>query len=412
MRMHAAADSTTVHFVYPHGPRIACPDAIGRKVGQRLGERGYRVLHYDLQQAGAIVPGGNDILLGHPHMAPWTVFRRSAAKPGWRRILALSPFCHGDDLQCAFLDPVLRRVDQYLAITGRYWYDTTKDSRFAHWLPKMVHIDLAVDRADFPPVKTSFAPPGRRRFVYIGHTAWFKNCEYLSRIAAAMPEAEISWIGRGKPIANLRPYGPIDFSTPEGQQLVAGHDVLLTVGKADANPTTILESMAWGLIPACTSQSGYSGHESIINVPLDDVESAVKVLRALQRAPEGQLRQIQAQNWRLLEEHFNWDRLTAQVIAAMESDASPPLGFEPVSRRAALKWAAISSPNSMVRPMNLARCLKYQLLSGNAGASGLGHGFAVARNPGAQAGQDRPVDGDRRKGSCLISTKRSRENDA
>jgi len=60
-----------------------------------------------------------------------------------------------------------------LAITGNAWMKRLKDSPFQHWEPKIVHVDLAVDRADFPIIKKNFNPAGKRRFLYIGHTAWY-----------------------------------------------------------------------------------------------------------------------------------------------------------------------------------------------------------------------------------------------
>jgi glycosyltransferase involved in cell wall biosynthesis len=351
----------TVHFVYPHGERIATPFAIGRNVGQRLAQR-YRVIHYDLTETGVIRPGPDDVLLGHPYQAPWTIFRRSARQRGWKRIIAISPFAHGDLIQCAFEDPILRRCDLYLAITGRYWFETIETSDFAHWRPKMVHLDLSIDRHDYPPLKHVFNPPGKRRFVYIGHTGWFKNTQYLSEIARRMPETEISWIGIGEPIVGVRARGVVDFATAHARQLVSEHDFLITVGKSDANPTTILEAMAWGLLPVCTPQSGYAGYAGIENVPLGDPDAAVAKLRALQAAPEAQLLAIQRANWQRLDDYFNWDRFTNQVIEGIESDASPAMLPEPLSRKMRLRWAAMTSPYSLMRPMNFARFWGYELL--------------------------------------------------
>lgn len=344
---------TTVHLVYPHGPRIACPDAIGRKLAERLRAR-YAVRLYEWDEPRAIRPGPDDILLGHPHPAPWTCFRMSMGRPGWRKVIVLAPYHHGDLEQVAFLDPIVARADRFLAITGNYWAATLARSPFAHWLPKLTHLDLAVDREDFPPAKAAFAPPGRRRFVYIGHSGWTKNTPYLSAIAARMPEAEIAWIGAGRaPIPGLRPLGFQDFRREEARSLVAGYDFMITVGRADANPTTVLEAMAWGLIPVCTPQSGYIGYEGIVNLPLDRPEAAVARLRWLQMLPDATLRRLQRANWELLDAHFTWDRFAAQVVAAIEEPARPAAGRAPLARRARLRWASLTSPYSPLRPGGL-----------------------------------------------------------
>ena len=264
------------------------------------------------------------------------------------------PFNHADLVQVAFADSFLHRCDLMLAVTGNAWFDTVESSPFSHWRPKMVHVDLAVDRDDFPRVKTKFNPPGQRRFVYIGHTLWYKNTGYLSEIAAAMPESRISWIGSSdRGIRRLLPLGRQDFSTAAGRSVVAEHDFLLTVGSSDSNPTTILEAAAWGLVPVCTRESGYAGYRGIVNVPLDDPAGAVEVLRGLQQAPEDELEEMRAQNDRLLDEHFTWDRFATQVVEAIESDASPALGYEPLARRLKLRFAALRSPYSVLRRPNL-----------------------------------------------------------
>ena len=349
---------TTIHLVYAHGPRISCPDAIGRHLGEHLETR-YNVLYYNWQDTRLIRPGPADVLIGHPHPVPWTCFRRSARLNGWKRVLLMSPYHHGDDVQVAFLESVIRHCDLYLAITGNHWFSSIDKSLYSHWLPKMIHLDLAVDRAEFPPIKQDFNAPGQRRFVYIGNCFAGKNVGYLTQIAHLMPDAEVAWIGRGKPgIPGLRARGYQDFNTDEARNILAGYDFMLTVGKADANPATILETMAWGLIPVCTPESGYVGHSGIVNVPLDHAQEVVRILRQLQQQPDKQVKAWQAENWQLLDTHFNWDRFSRQVIDAIESNTSPALGHMSRARAWRIRWAALRSPHFYLRPRNLKRFLQ------------------------------------------------------
>jgi glycosyltransferase involved in cell wall biosynthesis len=345
---------TTVHFVYPHRPRISAPSAIGRKVGERLRARGYEVVHYDIDEARVIRPGADDVLLGHPHEAPWSVFRRSAARGGWRRKLLLMPYVHVDEYHVSLADPIIRNCDLFLAITGSTWFETVPSSIAFHWLPKMVHVDLAVDRADFPRVKTAFNPPGSRRFLYIGHTGWYKNTPYLTELAERMPEFEFAWIGSDVPgIPGLRAYGRRDFTTPAARTLVAKHDFLLTVGVGDANPTTVLEAMAWGLIPVCTPESGYAGRTGIVNVPAGDVSAAAAVLQDLQELPASELFALQAANDDDLDRHFTWDRFTDQVVAAIESTESPALLSIDRRQTARLRWLSARRQATVFGPRQL-----------------------------------------------------------
>jgi glycosyltransferase involved in cell wall biosynthesis len=336
--------ATRVHLVYPHGDRISTPDAIGRELGLRL-EAAYEVVYHDWDEREAIVPEPGDVLLGHPHPDPNTVFRLSVELDGWERRLMMLPFSHRDLQWVAFTKSIVPKCDLFLAITGPYWFRTVGESRCSHWAPKMIHLDLAIDRKNYPPLKTSFGVPGKRRVVYIGHTVGYKNTSYLSEIAALVPEAEFAWIGNGtRTIPGLTPLGQVEFDSPAGRVVVSQFDFMLTVGTADPNPTTILEAMAWGLIPICTPTSGYEGIRGIPNVPLDDAPAAAAILRRLLHADEAELVKMQSENWQKLDEHYTWDRFAAQVVGAIESTDSPPLLRESLGRRLEFTFYDLTSP--------------------------------------------------------------------
>lgn len=358
---------TTVHFVYPHRPRISAPSAIGRHVGQELAARGFEVVHYDIDEARKIRPGSDDVLLGHPHEAPWSVFRRSAAAKGWRRRLLLMPYVHVDTYHLSLAESVIRNCDLFLAITGTTWFETIASSVTAHWRPKMVQVDLAVDRRDFPRVKAAFNPPGARRFLYIGHTGWYKNTGYLSELAARLPEFEFAWIGNGDTLPGLTAYGSRDFATDAARALVAEHDFLLTVGVGDANPTTVLEAMAWGLLPVCTPESGYAGRRGITNVPANDADQAIAVLRDLQARTGEDLSALRAANDDQLDRHFNWSRFTDQVVGAIESNESRDCLPLPRRTRLRVRRLALARQATVFRPDRLRPTARTLLESSAAG---------------------------------------------
>ena len=337
----APSATATVHLVYPHGPGISAPDSIGRNLGRRLAGR-YTVVLHDWMERAVIKPGEGDVLVGHPHPSRATVFQRSCRQRGWRRVLMLTPFTQ-DLAQVAFEDAVIAHCDEFLAICGPYWFDDLERSPFSHWAPKMQRLDLAIDRLDYPPIKTRFNDLGERRLVYIGHTKAFKNTAYLSEIARRLNGIEVAWIGTGSPLAGLRPLGWLDFATQPARNLVSGYDFMITVGSADANPTTILEAMAWGLIPICTPQSGYRDVAGIFNVPLGDAPGAAIAIIDLLRRPSAELQEIQRANWSLLDRDYTWDRFAERVVAAIESADRPALGSRTRSNRARFGLATIRS---------------------------------------------------------------------
>jgi hypothetical protein len=98
------------------------------------------------------------------------------------------------------------------------------------------------------------------------------------------------------------------------------------------------------MIPVSTPTSGYDGIPSIANVPLDDAPAAAAIVRRLLVANESELDAMRSANWRLLDEHYTWDRFAAQVIAAIESTESPPLLHESLKRRVQFTLYDLSSP--------------------------------------------------------------------
>ena len=191
----------------------------------------------------------------------------------------------------------------------------------------MRHMDLAVNRTFFPFVKTQFNPPGQRKFLYIGHTAHNKNVGYLSQLQQQCESADISWAGRGrKKIPGVHVLGFMDFSQPEARAKVAEFDFMITVGAMDANPTTILESMAWGLIPTVTMQSGYENRAGIVNVPLNDVAGRGARLQASCRPQtDAELLETQRLGQEAIDTHYRWDRFYADVRAAIDGTESPAI---------------------------------------------------------------------------------------
>jgi hypothetical protein len=315
----------TVHFVYPRDPaRHASPFCIGNEVGDRL-QRDFDVRFYGWRDTLTITPQPGDMLLGHPHWRKDSIFERSVRQPGWARRILMAPYV--DDLrQVAFYDRHMDLCDLFLAITGNYWFARVDQCTGRRWAPKMRHMDLAVNRAHFPFVKTRFNPPGQRKFLYIGHTAHNKNVGYLSQLQRQCADADISWMGKGrKKIPGVVPLGLRNFADPAVLQEVAGYDFMITVGAMDANPTTIMEAMGWGLVPVVTRQSGYENSPGIVNLPLADVAGSQQVFHHLQTCPNDELLDLQRRGQARLDSHFHWDRFYADVKQALVGSDSPPI---------------------------------------------------------------------------------------
>lgn len=322
---------------------------IGATLLRHWERMGIQAVAYDWDELRSIRPEPGDVLIGHPHPMRGTVWRRSARRPGWARVIAMSPY-NGDLRQVGFLDEILGNADEYLAITGAYWYELLHDSYMGHWAARTQHLDLAVDRDVHPRIKTKFSPPGSRRILYLGHTGWQKDPEYLERIAELRPDWSWSWMGNGRPLAGWHAYGRRDIGDPATRELIAEHDFVITVGSFDANPMTILETMAWGLLPVCTPTSGYAGEPGITNVPVGDELGAIEVLESLQQMSEDELRKLVARNDERLADHYNWERFCRDVDSALHRRESTAASVPSADARSAIRRATRNSPYALHRP--------------------------------------------------------------
>jgi glycosyltransferase involved in cell wall biosynthesis len=338
----------TIHLVYPHRNKISAPDVIGFTLMQALATLD-EVVAYEWDSVGKIVPRPGDMLIGHPHPIPCTIFRRSLHHENWSRIIILQPF-NLDINQVGYLDSIIDDCDLFLAITGKYWFDRIDQSPLARWSPKMRHVDLAVDRNSFPRIKSTFNPPGKRKFIYIGDDNPVKNVSLLSTVARALPEYCFGWAGSGSDHKGLLRLGYRDFSSQSCQKLISQYDFLITLGTADANPTTILEAMSWGLVPICTPTSGYENTPGIVTVPTNDMDGTISVIRQLQYAPEEELVSLVTQSDELLNNHFTWDRFCGQVMSALMSKDSP-------------QWEQTSQNRSVARRTVWSKPSTYQALA-------------------------------------------------
>lgn len=278
----------------------------------------------------------NDIFLGHPyfpHSREGFGVTEIAAKAAVRpNVFALITPLHCDigintpHINRAFLDDVERLMpatDVLFAIMGDFWWDQWSASPYAHWMPKMVRLDMAVDVFRYPRVKTQFNPPGKRGYLYIGSSDYRKGTDHLGQLIESLGSYPAGWIGYGPDIPNVPRISGNRALTPEFMAEVAEKfDFFISPSRADPNPTTILESMAWGFPVVCTPQSGYYETSYRRNIYLDDLDRSVAMLRELQYADEADLVRMANEARHVVETHYTWDRFTSTVVKhlGLESD--------------------------------------------------------------------------------------------
>ncbi len=293
------------------------PVTITARLYQALRARGPTRL-YDWTERVAVPAGPEDVLVGHPFPGDdRRVWNRACLEGRAGLTVALLPLSHRMAEANAFLDPYVPRLDAILGIMGPYWWDTWRQGPFAHWADKLTPVDMAIDVDRFPRVKRGFNPPGRRTFVYLGGEGAQKGTHLLSILFGQARRHRCIWIGNGRPIPNVEQRGFAELTPDFVRRLADEADVFVTMGVSDANPTTILEAMAWGF-PVCnTPESGYHGLPELTPLSTTDMRHNLEVLDRMQDAPEAALLAQADAARRRVEADYGWDRFLSTVLGGL-----------------------------------------------------------------------------------------------
>jgi hypothetical protein len=301
----------TVHLVYPYQPppgrAYSAPWTIGMELGKALRKAGHQVVQYDWDQPGVIAPSPGDILIGHPSPEPGRVFRSSLCAP-WSRVIGIAPW-NGSDEYTERMDATVMRSDHTFLICGGYWAQRRPD----RWMGRTTCLDMFVPIEGYPWLDIQRRPPGRRRFLYIGCTVPQKNTAYLEALISATGYT-VGHAGYGR-VAGSIEHGMVDFQSEAGRRLVAEYDYLIMTGSHDANPTTVLEAAAWGLVPVLTDGCGWTS-DDLRAVRLPDCDGA-EVMREAQSMPTDMLEAWAAHNRERALSVFTPARFTPHILDAI-----------------------------------------------------------------------------------------------
>lgn len=277
--------------------------------------------------------GPDDIFIGHPYFphkeggyGVTELAVREIMRP--KKLALISPLhcdvnIKSDHINKDFLDDIdklLPSADILFGIMGEYWWDQWDKSPYAHWKPKMIRLDMAVDTTRYPRIKNSFNPKGKRGYLYIGNSSDpRKGTEFLSCLMSNIVNCRVGWIGYGPDIPNVPRIAELSALSPEFMASIASeYDFFISPAVADPNPTTILESMSWGFPVVCTPQSGYYETNYMKNIFLDDLERSIEVLTSLQYMDDFHLIQMSNTARNIVESKYTWCDLTSKIISSLD----------------------------------------------------------------------------------------------
>jgi glycosyltransferase involved in cell wall biosynthesis len=311
----------TIHLVYPHDKtrRASAPWSIGYNLAVGLRKRGHHVQCYDWEDQLCIFPDSqDDILIGHPHPDPGKCFRTSMVAP-WKMVASIAPW-NGSLEYLKDQQYIWDKVDHVFSICGaRWWPDPSMKLLYKNPRRNATRLDMAIDPQYFPPLKQSYNPPGQRRFLYIGCTVPIKGTDYLTELFPAPSFDTLAHIGHGN-IPNIGvAHGYLDLQSDAAKHTISQYDFLIMPGIHDANPTTVLEAMAWGLIPVLSEGCGYTTDDYHGYKLTRTCTTDAELIESLQRAEETTLRDLASHNRDLVRSRYTWQRFVNSVALVLEA---------------------------------------------------------------------------------------------
>lgn len=306
---------STAHIIYPFDLKKQInPWSIGNNLYFILRKK-YYVKTYNWTSVQKIIPKNGDILIGHPHSNPFTIFRRSFMSNKWSKKIVIQPF-NGDLEQMSHLYNVIDKCDEFIAICGSYWIKYLNKSVLKVWKNKITQVDLGLYKEKYPFIKKKFNKIGKRKFLFIGndysYNNFAKNLNYLKLISKKSQIKNFATIGNKK-VGDIKHYGWLNLANKKSLKIISKYDFLIHTSKFDANPSTVLESMSWGLIPVITKECGYEGLNKNCYIPSKNVLTAIGKLKDLQNLDENVLKKIQLENLNLLEKKYNWKNFRKKI---------------------------------------------------------------------------------------------------
>lgn len=300
----------TAYLIYPYSENdTRTPFIIGYRLSKVLIELGYDVVVKPWNLVGSVkAENDQDIIIGHAHPNPLTIFRRSVQSGGWHKRILCQPF-NADMGQLGYLRSVVKHVDGFLAICGKGWH---------HMLPKVgLHIeerthfiDLAIDTTSFSRLETS---GDSRKIIYIGNADKCKNTDVVRKMeAAGLPVAAM-----GADIGVKNYLGYHSLSTENARRILADFRFLVVPSLNDANPTVVLEAMSLGLIPVISHSCGFVQEDGPIVISSHTAQPWIDKLSDLLRLDNKELDSISKKNFKQVYEKFHWDRFHADVKSAV-----------------------------------------------------------------------------------------------
>ncbi len=279
---------------------------------RRTGASVYAHDFTDVESLREVKP--EDVLIGH--VGPWV---KEAAKKGFQNIILFNPANRWYPTRNspifesnATIAEQVHLAKSVIAQSGVYWRTTAEYPEPMKWR----WIDLGIDTNLFPFIKREFNPPGKRQFLFFHlYDSLQKGSDIAEEIIRAKPGDNFTWLGGAtiKKTHNLRVFPQMLNTSERFRQEVGNCDFILTPSREDAQPGTVVEAAALGLIPATTYTSGYSISFPFLVEP-NKVELWGQVVDYLQAVDNSVLLEVQDFIQHYLRSFHDWYLIEAEIL--------------------------------------------------------------------------------------------------
>lgn len=305
---------------------IQAPFSISYNICNSL-SKFYNLRLYDIHDTRDLQLGENDIFLGHAwpdfkHLKAgnnaWTTYDPNQIVnkvilkyPNDPRVKIIGPFNHSME-QTAWLGPLFEKMSTFIGIAGDYWFENLSHYPLSSKIGNFQHLNMAIDQRDYPLLKKEFNNKGKRKFLYIGRLSKEKNLQLLEDLAKNN-NFEGGYISDGDGLKGWKKLSDFRKLTPEYMKtIIKDYDVFVSASNFDAQATTVLEAMCWGLMILCTKESGYC-HESMFLLDLENETFNNQQIYNIQERDNNEFIKYQLQNLTLIKTKYSWNRFNLKL---------------------------------------------------------------------------------------------------
>jgi len=289
---------------------------------------------YDLWEKRAVSMQAGDKFIGLPVQVydgrSWDdpsidcVTRRTLEKYNLDGTIIL-PYCHDLRYNQSTTGLIEKHGKNLVILSGKFWTDSWDQSPIRPYVKNLLRVNMGIDPTEYPVIKKSFNPKGKRKYLYIGQAAWYKNTAQLEAIAAAIPGFEGGYISTGEIKGWKKIASWADLTTEFMAKLAEEYDIFLNTSSADPSPATILENMCFGFAVACTPESSYN-YPSLTRLHVTDTAFNIKQLADLQNTDEKELLRRAEVNRGLAIHHHDWTDITKKIVDFVNRPVETPDG--------------------------------------------------------------------------------------